>query len=211
MAPDPQIWSATSGMPCGCSRLAGDKLTVPEVLARAPAPRRLLAAGFRLRRFHAAIDMRCHGRLRLGRTAIQQFRAAPARTSAGTEAWHCRAVVACLSLPRRAGTADRLSAGGAALVAPLAVRRRHRHHERAAATRLDHRRRTAATFLSPRSRRKLGHRGPMAVAAHRAPHAASERHGAEQRGRTRRHAFGLLAGHRRARLRSLGRLWRLLS
>ena len=68
---------------------------------------------------HSAIECAVHGRLRLG-GQLFELRAAPARTSARAEARHRRAVVARLSLPRRAGAADRLSAGGAALVAALA-------------------------------------------------------------------------------------------
>ena len=118
--------------------------------------------------------MRGDGRLRLGRFLLE-FRAAPAGEPVRAETRHRRTMVAQLSVPRRAGPADRLSPGGAALVAILAQRRGHRHHGRAALSRLDHRRGTAAAVLPARPCRLVGGGGGMAVAAHRAADAASQR------------------------------------
>ena len=128
------------------------------------------------------------------------------------EARHRRALVAQLSLPRRAGPADRLSAGGAALVETLAHRRGDRHHGRAALSRLDHRRGTAAALLSARSCRLTGRprrNGRRRASSGRRCYLNERGLGAE-RGDAGRRCSVRSPATAGTRLRPLGRLWRQL-
>ena len=100
-----------------------------------PAPRRVLEAGLGVRRLRRAAGARVHGR-RLERRLHERDPALPRglrRAAQGPD----RAVVAQLPRGRHARPGDRLPAGDAALVRPLAARPRDGDHGRAAAACLD--------------------------------------------------------------------------
>ena len=150
-------------------------------LARAPAPGRLLEARLGLRGLRGDRDPGLRRR-RLDRRLHQQ-RPAPAGGAARAAQGADRPVAARVPALRHAGTGDRLPAGGAALVGPLAQGRGHRRHGRADAARLDAGVR-AAGALDGRGAGALGRRGRVAVAARRAPAPAARRgRGAARRGR----------------------------
>ena len=129
-------------------------------LAGAPAPRRLLEARLRVRRLRRHRDPRVRHRRVDGR--LHQQRATPARGAVRAAQRAHRAVAARVSALRDAGSGDRLPAGGAALVGPLAQGRGHRSHGRADAARLDAGLR-AAGAMDGRSARSLGDGGRLAV------------------------------------------------
>ena len=106
---------------------------VPRGVARAPAPRRLLAPGLGLRALRGDRGARLRGR-RLGRR-LQQRDPAADRGPAGPAQGSHRPVVARLPAGRRARPGDRLPAGVPALVRPAPQGHRDRDHGRAAAAR----------------------------------------------------------------------------
>ncbi len=152
-------------------------------LDRPPDPRRLLEAGLGGRGLRGHHRRRLRGR-RLGRRLLQRD-PPPAFRAVGAAQGPDRSLGARLSEHRAPRTSDRLPAGGAALVGPLAERPRHRHHGRADAARLDAGKR-AADHLLRRAAGPLGRRSPVAAdraAAARLPPDPARPRRASRRGR----------------------------
>ena len=108
---------------------------VPRALAAAPMARRLLEARLGVRGLQRDPVSGLRGR-RLDRW-LHQCDPAPARAPDGAAQGPDRALGARLSAFRAPRSADRLSAGGAAVVGSLAEGHRHRHDGRAHAARMD--------------------------------------------------------------------------
>ena len=152
----------------GRGRLAPDVVAAPardaalgRGLGHASTPRRVLEAGLGVRRLRRVAGAGVHGR-RLERRLHERDPALPRglrRAAQGAD----RPLVAQLPRGRHARPCDRVPAGDAALVRPLAARPRDRDHGRAAAAGLDAG--VGRSLAAPRApRRALGHRALVAVA-----------------------------------------------